>query len=1114
MSEIEEKNSAPKKKKRSRFLRILLYLAVGFVLLIVVLYVALRIFIATGKLEAVLYKAVQDNLHRSLSIESIRIKPLRGFELNNVIIAPISRDSAFAPDAFPVRYASVEKVLLKYRLRALWHKQIKINEILVERPQVELFLTPPPADTTTGRIAAAKVPEKDSLQTAESVTSFPVSFELDLLQFRDAKINIVTVDSNVTQKIYLGDLDFYVDDLQIPRGELLAQTELLKGNIHLGCEKTRFSFFQKTTLATATDSLSVSGILNLDTNLILKGLDSLTTNMTLGLRKLKFATSALPELSPLSFPFSLSFNAGSQFNYTEQKLVVDPLAIKIGGNTWLNLRATVDSVLTRPSIRLAVQQGKVPFRQLVKIASTVLPDSLLRPIYLLNEQSFLSLAGTSVSGKLAGDGEEMLLQLKGVLSVKDFGLTYNYGQFELSGFHFSATSKGVLSGDKISGLQAAISAGYDTLSANLTDSMAVYTGRADLHTAVTLNERFLPLSVKGAISIENILGADLSCEYDIASPTNSGELQGGGYFQLTKIGLDRLPASPVRSTAQMVMTFFVNTLDSIATNLTLDTDSLRLQLDEQKEVFPPLHLVADMVVRTDTSFENFELRKFNLALNDLLTASVQGQVRALGQKGFSFSADTIRLNHHPVLDWLPRQVQYSLEDLAVTGYTILQADVKGTVLPEDSVQYDLSARFHNEQTNILYPSQFLTVGGLQYQALAHINSDSGGDVRFSIKVDSFRTEQLPQPLTLKNNALSLQVVFKDFDSFDVLDGRLSLPDLHGEGKFNARLSQLATNPTTRAHFELDQIIGDTLRLTPDIHLLGTTHFGVDLTLDTLFADVSIDLKINDLTLVVPNLSEISDINADLRVHQKVDLVRQVILGAETSEIYTPTEASIDYYTYRPYYLKAIPNLSHLSIRKIQVLDYTLENFQAELLLGDGYVEIPTFLVDLYDGNMGGRLSVDLAGGDLARASYKLTGHFSGINSSLLLPRGADKGKKSIINANMKLFGRGLDPEQGLDVGGYFYVTDIGPKVLANLLNALQARRSDSGIGYTQKLLSWGFKPKVVSFEIKNGYFYPAIFFAQPWYFPAHLSGGRVELARIPIMFFVQTAMQSQAASAE
>ena len=96
--------------------------------------------------------------------------------------------------------------------------------------------------------------------------------------------------------------------------------------------------------------------------------------------------------------------------------------------------------------------------------------------------------------------------------------------------------------------------------------------------------------------------------------------------------------------------------------------------------------------------------------------------------------------------------------------------------------------------------------------------------------------------------------------------------------------------------------------------------------------------------------------------------------------------------------------------------------------------------------------------------------------------------------NLELAGIGIDPASQLDIEGNFYVTQIGPQFTDNVLRSLDPTGTDKSIQDTRKLLNWGYKPKLLSFEIKHGYLYPTIHLVKGKFLtkliPLKLSGGQ------------------------
>jgi hypothetical protein len=217
---------------------------------------------------------------------------------------------------------------------------------------------------------------------------------------------------------------------------------------------------------------------------------------------------------------------------------------------------------------------------------------------------------------------------------------------------------------------------------------------------------------------------------------------------------------------------------------------------------------------------------------------------------------------------------------------------------------------------------------------------------------------------------------------------------------------------------------------------------------------------------------------------------------------------------RPFFKSQPPELATLTIDEIRSPYFNMHEISFDIQAGGSRVDIPRFQAKAYDGNIHGYLGLDLTNGrfddpeamlDNMQVWLKTT--ISSINTAKLNPIISARAKKSQINANLSLTGSGLNPAGQLDLAGLFHITEIGPKVTDNLLRTMDPTGSDKGIQTVRRMLGWGFKPKLVSFEIKHDHFYPAIYMSKPFYIPINIANGKVELARIPVKIFMEQAMQ-------
>jgi hypothetical protein len=1084
-------NSSPRRRSFwQKLRRIVLYALAVFVILIVLAIVGLRIAYPPDRLRAMVTQTTEEQFKRHLHVGPVYLNPFRGLEFSDIRLSPLA-DSVEQGDLFPIRLVSIKKIILKYSFSELLHKRIRINEIVIDSPTLEYFV-----DLSTP--SNLRVPD------------MPLLVNLDMLRIKNAQFKIILADTVLEQRIFIGDMELSLADLRLPKGKIVKQGEKVYGRCQLSCPNTDFSFAQSSVAGGVTSSISLKSKLDLQTDLTVQGFKNIDLRMRLELDRPNFSMreseNAAGNISA-DIPFPIVLELATRANMEQDSIRIDRLAFQMDHQDWIDIAGEVKNALIDPKMSLAVKESKIPVRQLLDLAGLFVPDSVIKPIRLLNNETAFSLKGSALSGLLPtsknGEGLRFIAQL----SLNDFGMSWNDDALRLNGLNTRYKFAGLVNGSGLAGLMADLSIKCKSLSSLPPGGTPVRSDGGYMSAMIHFNERMIPLSAACSLSVANAFGASLGGRIDLTGSNRLHKLRGNGHLLLSNVYLDSLPESTIHSRAAARLDFGLNTLDDLFADLKVETDSLVMGAGEERIALAPLIFQAHINGRADTAFADIHLDSVSMQLNNIVRGSASGEITDWGRK-FSFKVPNLQLSHLALLNYLPERMKEQMEDLTLTGFTRLTARAEGS-LASAKPEYNLSAHIFTDQTNFGNPAQFLTVDGIKVDVSASVNSEIGSIVEMSLGTDRIRYDAAT-PLVLRNNEMRLTLTSGDFASLQIKDGRIDFPDVKTRGNFSAQVDDLSGNPITALQMDLSFLAEDTLAVLPGVLLKGSGSLSCNVNMDTVLADVQAQVKLNDLTLFLPTETRVRNINADVFMHQQIDLVKGAILGSAESTIATPTDGSIDYLVFRSYYRNSLPNLSYLNIGKIEASGYVIDNFRLEFYLGEGRLEIPLLMANLYNGNLGGRMSLDLAAGDLAEATYKISSHFSGINSDLLLPQFTRKETQGMINGNMELSGKGLDPEKPIDLLGHFYITEIGPKVADNLLRSLDPQGTDAGIRSTRLLINRGFKPKLMTFEIRHGYFYPAIQFAQPWYFPVRLSGGRIELSRIPVAFFIQMATQQVA----
>lgn len=587
-------------------------------------------------------------------------------------------------------------------------------------------------------------------------------------------------------------------------------------------------------------------------------------------------------------------------------------------------------------------------------------------------------------------------------------------------------------------------------------------------------------------------------------------IKGRGNLSVINFDLSQLPTNQALGTVSANVELQIITLDSIKATISVLTDSLLLKSPEQNQPIQlsPLSINSSLLASTDELFQNIQLHQLLVKVNHFFSGEMDASLRLNQKMSVRGQIREMILDHAALLQWLPKEIKKPLEGFHINGKTRLTGDMNLDIQEADT-SYSAAVQLVTSPTDLDFSFENLFIKNLQINSEAEIDSKSGGKLDFVLSIDS-TLSTVTEPLTFLNNKIGLHVTMKDnFQYINVDTGYVSLPDLKTFGFIAGSVSDLVSNPQINAHMEFHQAAKDTLVVTKDIRFKGENDIVCFVGTNKNTAHLDARLQAKDLSFFLPNNTRISRINADISLSQKIDLQEMMLLGSSQPIVKTPSAGLIDYFLYRNYYTDHI-NKSRISIRRVEVGEYQVENISLEAYLGNGRIEIPSFLFDVYGGNIGGQLAIVAGMDNILDAEYKLSAHFSGINSALLLPAAkADEG--GIITAHAEIQGRGIDVEQGIDIDGYFNITEIESKVADNLLRSLDPEGKDSGIRSTRILINRGFKPRLFQFEIRHSYCYPAVYFDQPWYFPVRLSGGGLELSRIPIAYFLnmnQTSSRS------
>ncbi len=1065
-----------KRSARKKVFRIALVLFLAVFAVIAALIITLRLLYPPQKLQKMATDYFHEEFNRELLVGDIRFNLFKGFVFKDITIPPVP-DSALSVD-FPIRSLNIEKVAVGYNLRQLLQRKFIVHHITIHQPRLDLYITS--GGTKPG------MSEKEESAT----THLPLAIDLHQLCIDQLQATVLIDQDSIATLVNINNVYLDVNDVSLPKGEMDEHSQELVGKASLGIDRGRF-LARQYRIATPDQFLfDTSGRIDWEQQISIKGLDDLAAQTQLSLTDMSLTLDSQQLLkSPL--PRSMGLFLQGRADLSAGQASIKQARVDYGETPWVSLSG--DLFLTdNPEINAKIDKSQIPLQQIVEIASCFVENSLLNAVRKKRLKSALVFSGSELSGKLGNDNRAMDVGFVLKCLLTDFNLSFK-PEIYVDQMNFSTLVAGSISETTINSLHADIGFDYDSLEVALNDSLDVSTGPVRLVMNTDLARDFLPKRADFHLDIDHIFGADVSATAQVNAASSLADLSAGASINVSSLNMADISNQALSTTANLDVEFAFVSWDSVTLHAGLHTDSVRLHsLDSQ--IVVPLRFDTRMSFSADTTFEHISLNQGAFTLNDFASGRVRAALNRRRQK-VDVSQLELKIDHEPLYQSLPSHIHQQLYDFSITGST--SARGSGWIgYSQAAPQFQADAKVFIKDTDFRYPSENLEIENFNLEGKA---STESGRADIFLHCNQVFTPALRR-FAYEDNSLSMQILSDDFKTFNIENGTIKLADL-AKGDFSAKLDSTFQ---IKADCNLYHQALDSVEVMDNIWVQGQAQVHAAMVADTSLIALDMILKTDDYCVFPGDSFAVHNMNTSLNVHQTYDLRTQRLVAKDGYTVLTPAEGLVDFLLVKDYYPG---ELSSLTIDSVTVIGYKISNLIFEIDMGESYLEVPRLSADLYGGLLAGRLSLDLAEGVLENASWRVSSHFSNVNSELLLSTQDGKTEKSVINGNLEIFGNGMDPQKEIEIGGHFYITRVGPAVVTNILKSLDPRGEDANVSLSLRLLSWGFQPDVLTFDIRHRYLRPVIAFKQPWYFPVRLSGGKIELARVPVNFFVQNALR-------
>ncbi|MCU0644762.1 MAG: hypothetical protein MUC94_10930, partial [bacterium] len=693
-----------------------------------------------------------------------------------------------------------------------------------------------------------------------------------------------------------------------------------------------------------------------------------------------------------------------------------------------------------------------------------------------------------------------------LLSVEDFYNKYPDAGTDLENLNLQCQVSGKMNADGVPKTDLIASLSIDTVSIAV-DTLDFSFSDWKLSLTSSLDAEFFPKTADFNLAIGDFLGTPLTFIMNFIAEDQLNKYLLDGELSIKELPLRNIPEAMMEGAIDFGAKLHSESLDRIDLDMSLITDIIELRMEDEPEpyIFSPMDILANAVAATDTTFEKFDFNEITMQVSDFASGLMHGNFLIGTEQILTLVVDEFKVDHEKVMAIVPSQLLVDLETLKVFGYSNLTANLS-VIIPETEeiiIQTDGNIKVH---AGVDYPEVYFKLDRIE----GDIEFDSDGEsanVKLRALLDSLTIEDV-QDIPLRNMPLTAFGHLPDFETFILDSAFMQIPELMTRANVTATIDSLSGNFIVNGK---GRLIMDTenrsISLMNDmIWLNGKMILDADMNFVGDIVAASGKLAIDYLKVDYEDLAQVDSIQGVLHFAQKFDIKTEKIIESQISESFIAQAGSNYYDLLRPYYMNESKKFSHVRIGKIKAMDYFATDINIDMSIQNERIEIPQFSLKAYDGNLSGLIYANLHEGLLDQIEWRIKANLTRLNSAKLLPSQRLRAKGSELNMNLELSGQGVDPTSEFEVGGYLYVTKIGPQFTDNVLRSLDPKGTDKSIQDTRRLLNWGYKPRLISFEIKHDNLYPKIYLTKAnlltKLIPLNLAGGKIELARIPLKIFL------------
>ena len=534
-----------------KIIKIALWIAIVFFVIFLIALLILRIKFPPQKIKQLAISELETAINRKAQVGTTWFNPVKGFMLNDVEIYQHSPTDSNIIDT--TSFLRSKKIQLKYRFLSLLKREIEINNILIDQPEINLRQDQNQRWNFEDLIVVDTTDVPPPPDTGAVKFSLPASIKLKKFSLDNFITNLIIDKTDTVITIRSGGLSIHVDDLFLPRQpyDEFKKNALADLKLFSGEAPWEITLYTKS----SAEKTELKANLQLDLKINLSGLNNVQSEGKLGVTNLQYESKDyanvgnkifLPKLASLYYALSTDAEKGN--------LSVEELTGQIGEETLFNIQGKITDYLNQPIFDLAVVQSEIKLENFISLMLPFLPDSVQHQRKDISITGLASFKGTTMKGNPLTKNIIDALKVNLLFSVDRFFGSYVDPRLKLNNLNIKSEVTQV---QNLNGVQQAdilINASLDSFYMAV-DTLEFGYGGLTLDFKTALDAESMPDSIITNFTVQNFYDVPLDLSLFFKAINGLNQFKANGSLVVKQLLLWNLPESPLAGLVDFVLNF-------------------------------------------------------------------------------------------------------------------------------------------------------------------------------------------------------------------------------------------------------------------------------------------------------------------------------------------------------------------------------------------------------------------------------------------------------------------------------------------------------------------------------------------------------------------------------